>query len=216
MTALVRGGTVRPHVQAFADAVSEATGAASFGTYNGHDPSIDLALDIFVPVNSRTLGDAICAFALANLERFGTDYVIYRQRIYNPEVAGYWRDMADRGSPTQNHFDHVHVSFEPTAPAPAPQPPAPPPPAPQEDAMGTDHILLTYGSGVALWHASGEVFPLATNKQVTDWLARGALVMDDLTQDQVDKITGAKAALTSGPALAGVITGETLDCCVAD
>jgi hypothetical protein len=27
-----------------------------------------------------------------------------------------WRPMEDRGSITQNHCDHVHVSFEPSAP----------------------------------------------------------------------------------------------------
>ena len=211
---LVRGGPVRQHVQAFANAVSAATGAQSFGTYPGHDPALDRALDIFVPVNSRTLGDAICAFALANLDRFGVDYVIYRQRIYNPEVAGRWRDMADRGSPTQNHFDHVHVSFEATAPARPPDPPTPPPPAahPPEDAMASPFVLLTYGSGVALWHPSGDVIPLASAKQVTDALSRGDVVMDDLTAEQVAQITGAKQALTTGPALSAVLTGDALDC----
>jgi hypothetical protein len=121
--ALIRGGSVRPHVQAFADAVSQATGADSFGTYPGHEPSIDLAVDCFVPTTSRVLGDAICDFALSHMERFGIWYVIYRQRIFNPSVAPYWRDMEDRGSPTQNHMDHVHLSFNDSAP---PQPDQPP------------------------------------------------------------------------------------------
>lgn len=120
MTALVRGGTVRPHVQAFADAVKEATGANSFGTYPGHDPSIDLALDIFVAVNSVVLGNKITTFAIENIKRFGIDYIIYRQHIYNPEIAKYWRQMEDRGNPTQNHYDHVHISFEPTTILPLP------------------------------------------------------------------------------------------------
>jgi hypothetical protein len=108
----IRGGfVVLPHVQAFADAVEEATGADSFGTYAGHDPTPERALDIFVPTTSQELGDAIAAFAIANLDRFGIWYLIYRQRIYNPSIVDHWRDMADRGSLTQNHFDHVHVSF---------------------------------------------------------------------------------------------------------
>jgi hypothetical protein len=150
--ALVRGGSVRPHVQAFADAVATAAGARSIGTYPGHSPSIDRALDIFVPVSSRTLGDAICAFALANLERFGIDYVIYRQHIYNPDVAPYWRLMADRGNPTQNHMDHVHVSFEPTAPKPNPVPdPRPTPdPEPLLEDDGMKLIAVSEDRGVFL------------------------------------------------------------------
>ena len=113
-----QSGTVFLHVQAFADAVSKATGADSFGTYLGHDPSLERALDIFTPTDSSKLGDAICDFTVANLKRFGVDYLIYRQRIFNPEIAPFWRDMADRGDLTNNHFDHVHVSFEATAPGP--------------------------------------------------------------------------------------------------
>ena len=120
-----QSGTVFLHVQAFADAVSKATGADSFGTYLGHDPTLERALDIFTPTDSRKLGDAICDFAIANLKRFGVDYVIYRQRIFNPEIAPVWRDMADRGDLTNNHFDHVHVSFEATAPGPFDSVPAP-------------------------------------------------------------------------------------------
>lgn len=124
--ATVRGGiAVLPHVQAFADAVQDATGVSSFGTYVGHDPSPDRALDTFVPVDDPTQGNAVCDFAIANWDRFGLYYIIFRQQIYNPSVAGYWRDMADRGGVTQNHFDHVHASFWETAaatPGPTPSP----------------------------------------------------------------------------------------------
>ena len=118
----VRGGKVRAHVQAFADACSAATGADNFGTYNGHSPSIDRALDIFHRVGDDKLPDAICGFAIENLDRYGVDYIISLQRIYNPEVAMRWRPMADRGNPTQNHFDHVHISFEPTGGTDKPKP----------------------------------------------------------------------------------------------
>lgn len=111
-------GTVFLHVQAFADALSKATGANDFGTYLGHDPSLERALDIFTPTDSRELGDAICDFTIANLKRFGVDYLIYRQHIFNPEISPVWRGMPDRGDLTNNHFDHVHVSFEATAPGP--------------------------------------------------------------------------------------------------
>jgi len=139
---LVRGGKVRPHVQAFADDCARATGAQSFGTYPGHSPSIDRALDIFTPLNSRALGDAICEFAVANLDHYGVDYIIYRRRIYNPEISRSWRPMADRGSPTQNHDDHVHVSFGATAP-PSPTPG----PAPDADPLRLSGQLVVAFEG---------------------------------------------------------------------
>jgi hypothetical protein len=37
-------------------------------------------------------------------------YIIWYQRIWSTNSPG-WRKMADRGSPTANHMDHVHISF---------------------------------------------------------------------------------------------------------
>jgi len=122
---LVRGGKVRPHVQAFADDCARATGAQSFGTYPGHQPSQDRALDIFHRIGDHALADRICDFYVANWRQYGGDYIISRRRIWNPEVSPNWRPMGDRGGPTQNHEDHAHVSFEPTAP-PSPTPGPPP------------------------------------------------------------------------------------------
>ncbi len=53
-------------------------------------------------------GDAIAAYMQANAGSLGIKYIIWKQRIWFP--GGSWRMMADRGSPTQNHMDHVHVS----------------------------------------------------------------------------------------------------------
>ncbi|WP_372509255.1 hypothetical protein [Actinomadura madurae] len=39
----------------------------------------------------------------------GISYVIWKQRIWNVRGGG-WRPMEDRGSITQNHYDHVHIS----------------------------------------------------------------------------------------------------------
>lgn len=131
--ASIRGGAVRPHVQAFADAVSKATGATSFGTYPGHQPTIDRATDIFTPIDSYVLGRAICQFAFENWDRFGLRYVIYRQN--EPGFGINWNDglgwerMRDTGDPVQNHKEHVHVAFEASAP------PVPVPKPPEEDAM---------------------------------------------------------------------------------
>ncbi|MCX6467356.1 MAG: hypothetical protein NTW05_27790 [Pseudonocardiales bacterium] len=54
-------------------------------------------------------GDRIADCALANREALGISYVIWKQRV---NYGDGWERMADRGSDTENHFDHVHVSFE--------------------------------------------------------------------------------------------------------
>lgn len=127
---LVAGYTMAPHAQRWVDACGKATRATSFGTYIGHSPSVELAVDTFTPVPSdrrapgtpglqRVLGDDIADFSLETMRNgnpYGIDYVIWRQHIYNPEIAEYWRTMEDRGGVTNNHFDHVHTSFNKTAP----------------------------------------------------------------------------------------------------
>jgi hypothetical protein len=46
-----------------------------------------------------------------NARQHGVKYVIYRQMIASPRTGWRWRPMADRGNPTANHMDHVHISF---------------------------------------------------------------------------------------------------------
>lgn len=89
-------------------------------TYEGHQPTAARALDILVsdvygkvPTDGNALGDKVAAFALAHQPEHGITYVIWRQRI---NTSGEWKPMEDRGSITQNHYDHVHVSFDATAP----------------------------------------------------------------------------------------------------
>ncbi|HIZ97557.1 MAG TPA: hypothetical protein H9805_03140 [Candidatus Janibacter merdipullorum] len=53
-------------------------------------------------------GDQIAAWLQQNASSLNIKYVIWKQRIWHP--GGGWEPMEDRGDPTQNHFDHVHVS----------------------------------------------------------------------------------------------------------
>jgi len=56
-------------------------------------------------------GYDIASWAQANASRLGIMYIIYRQRIWDIRNASAgWQPMADRGSITANHFDHVHIS----------------------------------------------------------------------------------------------------------
>lgn len=114
----IQGPDVLPHVQTFANAVCGARGSCTISTYEGHSPTASRALDILVTdaygqvaTDNNVLGDAVAEYALAHQLEHGITYVIWRQR-YNPGTG--WDPMEDRGSITQNHYDHVHVSFEPS------------------------------------------------------------------------------------------------------
>ncbi|WP_283137866.1 coiled-coil domain-containing protein [Rhizohabitans arisaemae] len=58
------------------------------------------------------LGDEISAWTMKNARKLGVKYIIYRQKIWHGgSKIGAWRAMSDRGSITQNHYDHVHISM---------------------------------------------------------------------------------------------------------
>jgi hypothetical protein len=99
------------HVQdAIAAIVSALKLTGVIGTYVGHSPSITHAADFMVPLNSPQ-GTAIADYVFANQQALGVDYEIWLQRIRQMNPAGNWVGMEDRGSLTQNHYDHVHVSW---------------------------------------------------------------------------------------------------------
>jgi hypothetical protein len=60
--------------------------------------------------SAQAHGDAVAQYVIDNASRLGIKYVIWKQRIYDMRGSGGWEPMEDRGSITQNHFDHVHVS----------------------------------------------------------------------------------------------------------
>jgi hypothetical protein len=113
----IDGPNVMDHVQLFANAACGAVGSCLPSTYVGHHPDAQHAIDSLVTdayglvaSDGNALGDALAAFALERQADFGIWYVIWRQRI-NYGQGGGWEPMEDRGSITQNHYDHVHVSF---------------------------------------------------------------------------------------------------------
>ncbi|GAA4674953.1 hypothetical protein GCM10023215_03410 [Pseudonocardia yuanmonensis] len=87
----------------------QTLGVASRGNASDH-PS-GLAADFMV---GRASGDAIADCALQNMQALGISYVIWQQQI---NYGSGWQPMEDRGGATANHLDHVHVSFESSAPA---------------------------------------------------------------------------------------------------
>ena len=73
----------------------------------GGDHATGAAVDIMV---DPATGDQIAAFLQKNASELGIHYLIWKQRIWRPATSNSWRGMSDRGSPTANHMDHVHVS----------------------------------------------------------------------------------------------------------
>ncbi|XRQ14681.1 coiled-coil domain-containing protein [Actinomadura welshii] len=60
--------------------------------------------------SAQAHGDNVSQYLINNASRLGLKYIIWKQRIYDFRSSGGWRQMEDRGSITQNHFDHIHVS----------------------------------------------------------------------------------------------------------
>ncbi|WP_133054145.1 hypothetical protein [Mycobacteroides saopaulense] len=66
------------------------------------------ATDIMTYENMQ-LGQKIADYLVANSQCFSIQWVIFNQKIWNAST-GKWSPMDDRGSPTANHMDHVHVN----------------------------------------------------------------------------------------------------------
>ncbi|HFI0391577.1 TPA: peptidoglycan-binding protein, partial [Streptococcus suis] len=109
---------LQPQVAAFRAEVANAFGITSFSGYRAGDSGDHgkgLAIDFMVP-QSSALGDQVAEYAIANMGAKNISYVIWKQRFYAPYASIYgpaytWNLMPDRGSITENHYDHVHVSF---------------------------------------------------------------------------------------------------------
>jgi LysM repeat protein len=110
-------GPVKPQTQAAADAVvSNVPGAASITLGGTRASAVDphghpsgLALDYMV-MSDTALGHAIVQYTIDHWNELGVEYVIYQQKILT-SPTGAWKQMEDRGSPTANHMDHVHVNY---------------------------------------------------------------------------------------------------------
>ena len=109
---------LQPQTAAFKEEVANLFGITSFSGYrpgDSGDHGKGLAIDFMVPVSSA-LGDQIADYAIQNMASRGINYIIWKQRFYAPYDSKYgpaytWNPMPDRGSVTENHYDHVHVSM---------------------------------------------------------------------------------------------------------
>ena len=109
---------LQPQTAAFKEEIANLFGITSFSGYRPGDSGNHgkgLAIDFMVPVSSA-LGDQIAEYAVKNMASRGINYIIWKQRFYAPYDSKYgpaytWNQMPDRGSVTENHYDHVHVSM---------------------------------------------------------------------------------------------------------
>ncbi|HEU5912021.1 TPA: LysM peptidoglycan-binding domain-containing protein [Streptococcus pneumoniae] len=109
---------LQPQTAAFKEEIANLFGITSFSGYrpgDSGDHGKGLAIDFMVAERSE-LGDKIAEYAIQNMGSRGISYIIWKQRFYAPFDSKYgpantWNPMPDRGSVTENHYDHVHVSM---------------------------------------------------------------------------------------------------------
>lgn len=111
-------GPVKPWVAEAAHYLGNKHGIGTIGGWragardmNGHPAG--RALDFMT--SSFAQGDALLKDIVKLRGPLEAEYAIWKQRIYGG--SGSWtsgRLMSDRGSPTQNHMDHIHLNFLPT------------------------------------------------------------------------------------------------------
>lgn len=117
-------GAVQPVTAAVANTLGPQFGFKTIGGYragNSRDPQghpAGLALDFMtnnIP-DGRAAGQRLADYLVANAADVGVKYLIWEQRVWSVARSDEgWRMMEDRGSITQNHYDHVHLSLDPNA-----------------------------------------------------------------------------------------------------
>ena len=107
----LRGGAVKTYEAV----MSRFSGINDVGGYRASSLSnhqLGLAIDFMLtPGTESELGWSIAEYLVAHASALNIDHIIFEQQIWTPSSPT-WRTMEDRGSITDNHFDHVHVSMK--------------------------------------------------------------------------------------------------------
>ena len=111
---------LQPKAAEYKEEVADKFGVTNFSLYrpgSNDDHGKGLAVDFVVNDNTE-LGDQIANYATSDMESNDINYVIWKQHFYANYDSYYgpantWNLMPDRGGDTANHYDHVHVSFNP-------------------------------------------------------------------------------------------------------
>ena len=85
--------------------ITSFLGRRTSSGYHGEGRAVDNM------ISDSAVGWEIAKWVRAHAKELGAMEVIYRQHIWTVQRSSEgWRPMSDRGSPTANHMDHVHVS----------------------------------------------------------------------------------------------------------
>ena len=110
---------VQPQTQNIVNVIRSLFGQINTVYGYRYDPGSDHhtghAADFMIPSYKTNvdLGWQIANYAKDHAKELKVQYVIFQQQIWNIDLASKgWRAMADRGSDTQNHKDHVHISLK--------------------------------------------------------------------------------------------------------
>ena len=109
---------LQPQTAALKEEIAAKYGITEFSLYrpgDSGDHGKGLAADFIVGDNTE-LGNQVAADVTSNMTERGISYVIWQQQFYAPFESVYgpantWNQMPGRGSVTENHYDHVHVSM---------------------------------------------------------------------------------------------------------
>lgn len=174
MSPLDRLGNVHPTTRAIAAEVLAATHAAGYPVtvvwgMGGGEHATGRALDFMVShagsliIDPKGAGDFIADYLWTHRERLGLIHEIWRQRIRSTDPRyspGQWIWMADRGSTTENHMDHVHSLHNGTYTPP----PAEPAPEPAKE-LAPMYVISCPARGIAL-AGPGHFAPCTDNTDV--------------------------------------------------
>lgn len=109
-------GGLQPGAAQLRDIIRDKFGVNDIGGYREADGynehSTGRALDVMTGQDAA-LGTSIKDFAIANAKKIGLKWAIWQQKMWYPDGSS--EAMEDRGSPTQNHMDHVHIFLDETA-----------------------------------------------------------------------------------------------------
>lgn len=112
----VEKGLVGPAVQgyrcvhaAYPNLVLYGRGARATGGEHPIGKAVDAMIPSYKTTASKALGSEIAQMFIANASYYNVKYVIWQQQIWQPGKG--WKKMENRGSDTENHLDHVHISF---------------------------------------------------------------------------------------------------------
>ena len=104
---------LKPKAMVVYNAVTAKWSFTSIGGYRASSLSnhqLGGAID-FMTFSDSSKGWEVANYLAANADAFNIDHIIFQQKIWTP-YKPYWRGMANRGSATANHMDHVHVSVK--------------------------------------------------------------------------------------------------------